>query len=299
MKTKDRTRTLLLVAVILVLVAIISIVIGLMEKAQPEPDPHEGQVYINDGFGMVWMTPQEGVDVNPIQRSEIRVVNGQPQYTGTAFETLYGVDVSEHQWGIDWEKVAGSGVDFAMIRLGYRGYTEGGLFEDPYFKANMEGAAANGLKLGVYMFSQSISVEEAIEEAQFVIERLKEYDVDMPVVYDWEKMEGVAARTDNMDEELLTQCALAFCEEISRAGYDACVYFNRHLGYYGFDLSRLTDYKFWIALPGTFPDFYYASELWQYTFNAEVPGIEGPTDMNMMFVPVATPSPSPEASPPA
>ena len=76
-------------------------------------------------------------------------------------------------------------------------------------------------------------------------------------------------------------------------------HFNRHLGYYGFDLSRLTDYKFWIALPGTFPDFYYASELWQYTFNAEVPGIEGPTDMNMMFVPVSTPSPSPEASPPA
>ena len=71
------------------------------------------------------------------------------------------------------------------------------------------------------------------------------------------------------------------------------MYFNRHLGYYGFDLSKLTDYKFWIALPGTFPDFYYASELWQYSFESEVPGIEGPTDMNMLFVPVATPSPSP------
>lgn len=293
MKTKQKNRTLLIIAAILLLVAIIAIVIVLLKSEAPEPDPHEGQVYINDGFGMVWMTPLEGVDANPIQRSEIRVVNGQPQYTGSTFETMYGVDVSEHQGDVDWQKVADSGVDFAMIRLGYRGYTEGGLFEDPYYKSNMEGAAAAGLDVGVYMFSQAISVEEAAEEAEFVIERLEGYELTMPVVYDWEKMDGVAARTDGMDEALLTECALAFCQKISEAGYDTCIYFNRHLGYYGFDLSQLTDYKFWIALPGTFPDFYYASELWQYSFSAEVPGIEGPTDMNMMFIPVATPSPSP------
>ena len=84
---------------------------------------------------------------------------------------------------------------------------------------------------------------------------------------------------------------------LQEAGYEACIYFNRHLGYYGFDLSQLTDHSFWIALPGTFPDFYYQCELWQYSFNAEVPGIEGPTDMNIMFVPVATPEPSPTAAP--
>ena len=208
---------------------------------------------------------------------------------------MYGVDVSEHQWDIDWSQVADSGVDFAMIRLGYRGYTEGGLFEDPYYKSNMDNALANGLEVGVYMFSQAISVEEAVEEAEFVIERLEGYDVTMPVVFDWERMEDAVARTEGMHEntQLLTDCAVAFCQKIEEAGYDACVYFNRHLGYYGFDLSKLTDYKFWIALPGTFPDFYYASELWQYSFESEVPGIEGPTDMNMLFVPVATPSPSP------
>ena len=297
MRTRQRSRIPLLIASILLLAAVIVVVVGLLKQEQPEPDPHEGQVYINDGFGMVWMTPLEGVDANPIQRGEMRVVNGQPQYTGDAFEILYGVDVSEHQWGIDWAKVASSGVDFAMIRLGYRGYTEGGLFEDPYFRSNMEGAAANGLQLGVYMFSQAISVEEAVEEAEFVLERLEGYDVQMPVVYDWEKMEDVAARTDNLDEALLTQCALAFCQRIEEAGYQACIYFNRHLGYYGFDLSQLTDYDFWIALPGTFPDFYYRCELWQYSFSAEVPGIEGPTDMNMLFVPVATPEPSPSAAP--
>ena len=161
----------------------------------------------------------------------------------------------------------------------------------------MEGASANGLKLGVYMFSQAITVEEAVAEAEFVLERLEDYNIDLPIVYDWEKMEGVAARTDGMDEALLTQCAKAFCQRIQEAGYEACIYFNRHLGYYGFDLSQLTEHSFWIALPVTFPDFYYQCEIWQYSFNAEVPGIEGPTDMNMMFVPVATPEPSPTAAP--
>lgn len=295
MRTKRKNKTLLQIAIFLLAVAILAIVIGLLKEEQPEPDPHEGQVYINDGFGMVWMTPLEGVEVNPIQRSEMRVVNGRPDYTGSAFETMYGVDVSEHQWDIEWSQVADSGVDFAMIRLGYRGYTEGGLFEDPYYKSNMDNALANGLEVGVYMFSQAISVEEAVEEAEFVIERLEGYDVTMPVVFDWERMEDAVARTEGMHEntQLLTDCAVAFCQKIEEAGYDACVYFNRHLGYYGFDLSKLTDYKFWIALPGTFPDFYYASELWQYSFESEVPGIEGPTDMNMLFVPVATPSPSP------
>jgi GH25 family lysozyme M1 (1,4-beta-N-acetylmuramidase) len=291
MRTKQKSKVGLLIVAIVVLIAIIAAIVIVLKKEQPEPDPHEGQVYINDGFGMVWMTPLEGVEVNSIQRSEIRVVNEQPQYIGSDYETLYGVDVSEHQWDIDWSQVAASGVDFAMIRLGYRGYTEGGLFEDPYFKTNIESAAANGLKVGVYMFSQAISVEEAIAEADFVIERLADYDIDLPVVYDWEKMDDVEARTDGMDEELLTECAKAFCQRITEAGYNACVYFNRHLGYYGFDLSQLTDYTFWIALPGTFPDFYYASSIWQYSFTAAVPGIEGETDMNMMFIPVATPEP--------
>lgn len=292
MRTKQRNRTLPLIAAVVVLIAVIVVIVLAMKKDEPEVDPHEGQVYINDGFGMVWMTPLEGVEANPIQRSEFRVVNEQPQYTGSDYETLYGVDVSEHQWGIDWAQVAASGVDFAMIRLGYRGYTEGGLFEDPYFTTNIEGASANGLLVGVYMFSQAISVEEAVEEADFVIERLKEYNIDLPVVYDWEKMDDVVARTDGLDEETLTACAKAFCQRITEAGYDACVYFNRHLGYYGFDLSQLTDYKFWVALPGTFPDFYYATDLWQYSFTATVPGIEGETDMNMMFVPVVTAEPT-------
>jgi len=288
---RRRSATPLLLVSVLVLAFIIIAAVKLLSPKPVEVDPHEGQVYVNDGFGMVWMTPLEGVDPNPILRTEMTVENGRPKYIGQAYETMYGVDVSEHQWGVDWKQVADSGINFAMIRLGYRGYTEGGLFEDPYYRSNMEGAAANGIATGVYLFSQAISVEEAIEEAEFVIERLEGYELTMPVVYDWEKIEGGGARTDGLDKQVLTDCAKAFCRTINEAGYDACVYFNRQLGYYEYDLSQLTDYMFWIALPGTFPDFYYESELWQYSFTSSVPGIEGETDMNMMFIPVATPEP--------
>ena len=93
-RSRQKSKVPLLIVSILLLAAVIVVVVGLLKQEQPEPDPHEGQVYINDGFGMVWMTPLEGVDVNPVQRGEMRVVNGHPQYTGADFETLYGVDVS-------------------------------------------------------------------------------------------------------------------------------------------------------------------------------------------------------------
>ncbi|MDR9828688.1 GH25 family lysozyme, partial [Vibrio sp. FNV 38] len=127
--------------------------------------------------------------------------------------------------------------------------TEGGLFEDAWFHANMKGAADNGLRCGVYFFSQAVTVAEAIEEAQFVLDRLADYRVTMPVVYDWEYVDAENARTNDLTVDGRTDCAVAFCETIRRAGYTPCVYFNRKLGYYGYDLTRLTDYDFWFSLP--------------------------------------------------
>lgn len=284
MNTAIRYKTALVIALILILV-LAAIIIVLVVKNRPEPDPHEGQVYIDDGFGMVWMTPLEGVDVNPFVQADFRIVNGQPHYTGDDYEVRRGIDVSEHQYEIDWQQAA-KDLDFAIIRLGYRGYTEGGLFEDPYFQRNIEGALENGLDVGVYIFSQAINVQEAIEEAEFVLDRISGYEISLPIVFDWEKIDG-EARTTGLDTEILDQCAIAFCETIKNAGYEPCVYFNRYLGYYGFDLSKLTDYKFWLAVPGDFPDFYYAADMWQYTFSASIPGISGETDMNLMFTPKA------------
>ena len=140
-------------------------------------------------------------------------------------------------------------------------------------------------------------MQEAIEEADFVLERIEQYDIDLPVMYDWEKMEeaGADARTYQLDTAILDECAVAFCETVKKAGYEPGVYFNRYIGYYGFDLSRLNYYKFWLAVPGDFPDFYYAFDIWQYSFEETIPGIETPTDMNLMFIPKVQPSPSTSA----
>lgn len=288
MKTTTRTSTAVILILVVVLGLMVTLVVALFKTDKNDVDPHEGQVYINDGFGMVWMTPLEGVPVNDIPREEIVMQGTKPVYTGSAYTTLRGIDVSEHQWGIDWKKVGQSDVDFAYIRLGYRGYTEGGIFEDPYFKDNMTGALSNGLQVGVYFFSQAISVEEAIEEANYILDRIKNYNVTLPIVFDWEKLDDVPARTYGLESDVLTDCAVAFCQTIEAAGYDACVYFNRYMGYYGFDISKLTDYDFWLTVPGEYPDFYYKTHIWQYSFTETVPGINEPTDMNLMFIPVET-----------
>ena len=288
MKTAVKYRLILIAIAVLVLAAAVVIV---ALSLRPEPvDPHEGQVYIYDGFDWIWMTPLPGVEANSLTAEDFSDRSGCTTYTGSDYQVLRGIDVSEHQHEIDWAQVAASGVDYAYVRLGYRGYTEGGLFEDPYFRANVEGALANGLQVSVYFFSQAISVQEAIEEAEYVLARIRDYNITLPVVYDWEKINGeTAARTDNLDFSILNDCAVAFCDTVKNAGFEPAIYFNRHLGYYGYDLSRMTDYDFWFALPeSSFPNFYYAVDMWQYSFTEQVPGIAEPTDMNLMFIPLET-----------
>lgn len=299
MRTARRTRTLLTVLSVsaaILLAAVLMIVILLKREHAPAPDPHEGQVYLYDGFDWIWMTPLDGVPVNELTADQFAEVGGRISYVGTDYKVLRGVDVSEHQHEIDWPRVASSGLDYAYVRLGWRGYTEGGLFEDAYFEENMRGAIGSGLLTGVYFFSQAVTVAEAIEEAEFVLERIADYEIGLPVVFDWEKVESASARTAGLSVQTRTDCAVAFCETVRRAGYTPCVYFNRNLGYYGYDLTRLTDYMFWFSLPESgFPSFYYACDMWQYSFSETVPGISEDTDMNLWFIP-EPPSPSGQES---
>lgn len=295
MRTARRNKTALILVTVILAALVAALVIGLLSKKEPE-DPRKGQVYIYDGFDWIWMTPLEGVPANELTEESFSSNDGRIEYTGTDYDVLRGVDVSEHQLDIDWKQVAASGVDYAYIRVGWRGYTEGGLFEDAYFERNIQGALDAGLHVGVYMFSQAVTVQEAIEEADFVLERIGKYNVTLPVVFDWEKIEAAEARSLGLTMELRTDCARAFCETVKSAGYVPCVYFNRNLGYYGYDLTRLTDYEFWFSLPESgFPNFYYACDMWQYSFTETVPGIAEPTDMNLWFIAKPKVSPSPDA----
>lgn len=260
-------------------------------EAQPEPeetDPHAGMVLVDTGAGESrWVTEYPELPVNELAAARFVPDGAFLRYTGAEVETLRGIDVSSHQGEIDWEAVKAAGVEFVMLRLGYRGYTEGGLYEDERFRANAEAAARAGLRLGAYFFSQATGPEEAREEAAFVLDLLDALPagaLTLPVAFDWERIDSEPARTDAMDGETLTDCALAFCGALSEAGYTPAVYAYRYLAYFMYDLGRLAGLTLWIGAPGAHPDFYYRHALWQYSETGSVPGIEGPVDLDMLFL---------------
>lgn len=196
---------------------------------------------------------------------------------------MIGIDVSAHQKEIDWQAVADAGVEFAVIRVGYRGYTEGGLFEDEFFRANVEGAQAAGVRVGVYFFSQARNAEEAREEAEYACDLVDGYTLSLPVFYDWETVEG-SERIPSANGIPMTECALAFCETVENNGYAAGVYFNQTYGYLYLDLERLQGYTLWLAEYNDVPTFAYGFDCVQYTDSGTVPGIEGTVDLDLLII---------------
>lgn len=209
--------------------------------------------------------------------------NGYYTYRSSYLDTEVGIDVSSHQSEIDWDAVAASGVDFAILRLGYRGYTEGSVNLDSRFLYNLEEARRVGLDVGVYFFSQAITPEEAVEEAEFVLSVLNGTPLQYPVIFDWESISSSEARTDNLDNAVLSQCVQAFCDRIALSGYQPGVYFNKTWGYFRHDQAQLASYYTWFAGYTEAPDCYYAFDMWQYSSSGSVPGIEGKVDLDMAF----------------
>lgn len=210
------------------------------------------------------------------------------QYAGDyltclAGESVLGIDVSSFQGDIDWEQVRSAGVEFVMIRIGGRGYgEEGRLYADTKAQENYAGAKAAGLQVGAYFFSQAISVAEAKEEAAYALELIRDWELEMPVVYDWEYL-GQEARTANVDKRTLTDCTLAFCRDMEDAGREAMTYFNPNQSDNHIYLEELTEYRSWLALYSDRMTFPYRVDMWQYTNAGSVPGIEGEVDLNLYF----------------
>lgn len=202
--------------------------------------------------------------------------------TCTAGEAVVGIDVSEHQQEIDWAQVKAAGVEFVMIRIGWRGQVQGKLAEDTMAQTYYAGAKAAGLKVGAYFFSQAITEQEAIAEAEFAMNIIRGWELDMPLVYDWEKV-GSDDRTANMDPRLLTDCTKAFCDTVALRGYEPMVYFNVYQSEQLLYLPELTDYPFWLAMYSDRMDYPYAVDMWQYSCTGLVPGIETDVDLNLWF----------------
>ncbi|MEA4965262.1 MAG: glycoside hydrolase family 25 protein [Oscillospiraceae bacterium] len=210
--------------------------------------------------------------------------DGRLAYEDDLWTSETGIDVSVHQGTIDWAAVAGDGIQYAVIQAGYRGYSDGDLGEDEQFAANLSGSAAAGVKRGVYFFSQASSEEEARREADFVLKLLNGAALELPVFFDWERVESDTARSGDVAGETVTACARAFCEEITAAGYEAGVYFSQNDVYTLVDLSQLLEYPLWMAEYQSEPDFFYDFAYWQYTDSGTVAGINAPVDMNLRFV---------------
>lgn len=227
----------------------------------------------------------ENVQASSYSKEKFTEIDGRMHYADDSVNYLSGIDISSYQGDINWKKVANDGIDFAIIRIGYRGYgTAGNICLDSAADMNLKSAEAAGIETGVYFYSQATNIQEAQEEADFVLDAIKNYDIDFPVVYDWENDPGVGMRTDGMTVDMITQCAVAFCEKIKEAGYTPAIYFNLSDAYTRYNLDIINDYAFWYAqFEGDVPEFYYEYSIWQYSDSGSVDGIKGKVDLNICF----------------
>ena len=182
----------------------------------------------------------------------------------------------------DWNAVRDAGVEFVILRAGYRGYSSGQLNIDEKAAEHYAGAKAAGLKVGVYFFSQAVTAAEAEAEACLTLNIIKDWQLDMPVVYDWEYVSD-EARTADVTGEELTAITMAFCDVVEEAGYVPMVYFNQNQSFDLLQLEVLTDYGFWLTMYSDRMTYPYKLDMWQYTCEGAVPGIEGNVDLNLWF----------------
>ena len=222
------------------------------------------------------------VDYSELVRNGDRFIYEDENYDG-----CFGIDVSTFQGDIDWKKVSEDGVEFVFIRIGRRGATTGLIYEDDEFEQNYRGAKENGIRIGVYFFSQAISPEEAKEEAGWVVKQLKGKQIDLPVVYDLEEvyLEDETPRTDGLTGEMATENALAFLETIEKSHYEGMLYTSLYWADYFYDMDRLGAYPIWYAqYDSDVPELDRPISIWQYSSQGIIDGIDEKTDLNIMFI---------------
>lgn len=232
------------------------------------------------------------IPVNSYDPEGFRIEDGFMAYydeNGNKISHL-GVDISYHQKKIDWEALKASPCEFIMLRCGYRGYTEGGLVEDEKFHEYAQAAVDAGFPIGVYFFTQALTEEEAVAEADFVLDLIKDYPISYPVVIDSEYVSSSSARTNQaeMTKEERTALLIAFCERVKEQGYYPMVYASENWLRRDLDASMLQPYEIWAPQYLDQNDFMYDFTIWQYTDAGQMPGIDGVVDLNISMVDYAS-----------
>ncbi|MDE7270115.1 MAG: glycoside hydrolase family 25 protein [Acetatifactor sp.] len=212
--------------------------------------------------------------------------SGEYQYMdGDQVISHKGIDVSRFQGNIDWQAVAGDGVEFAIIRVANRGYGTGKLVVDEQFEKNIKGAVDAGIHVGVYIYSQAIDEQEVVEEANLVMEKLAAHDVNCPIVFDVEKTADPTGRMNQISVEERTNLTLLFCQTVEAAGYKPIIYHNMEMGALMLDVEPLEQYDKWLAYYNDNMYYPYEYKIWQYSDKGRVSGISSNVDMNICFEP--------------
>lgn len=248
---------------------------GLLEPVTEDDPEYHKYLENNDPYGIMTMSALWGADS----------LTHQNRFSGIS--KVYGIDVSYYQGNIDWKKVKNSGVEFVIIRVGYRGYGSAGtLVEDPKFKTYLDGATKARLKVGVYFYTQAITTAEAKAEAKFVLDRIKGYSLQMPVYYDIESVDYDTGRLDSagLSKAQKTALCTAFCDTIIKSGYSAGVYANyTWLNYYIDGAGLGKKYPIWLAHYTSNTNYDQRMDMWQYSGSGTVSGISAYTDVNVWY----------------
>ena len=231
-----------------------------------------------DGLGNSRQMTLNKYDLDKLKNDK----NGYMTYEDERYKSRLIIDVSSHNGEIDWKKVKDAGIDGAMIRVGYRGYGDASIVEDDYFQRNIAGAKEAGLKVGVYFFSQATTSKEAIEEAEFVMEKIWGRGVTLPVAFDMEPFMG-KERFLYHDIKAKTEMSDAFLKVIDKFGYEPILYGNPSWLQNDVDISKLTQYPIWLAHYTPSTEWPYTFRMWQFTSEGRVKGISGDVDLNLLF----------------
>ncbi len=248
-----------------------------------QPDVNVTKIYIPDRKRVFGLIPK-----NSYNTERFAVEDGFMAYRDENGEKIshLGVDLSYHQTSVDWDKLKNSGVEFVMLRCGYRGYSEGGLVEDEKFREYAQACNDYGIPMGVYFFSQAVNASEARKEAEFVVELIEDYDISYPVAYDTEVVQEPDARTnaDDITDEMRTQMCIEFCKVIEEAGYYPMIYASENRLRRDLIISELSDYDIWAPQYYEENDFLYDFTIWQYSEKGFIPGIDEEVDLNISLV---------------
>lgn len=234
--------------------------------------------------GLMRVPLVEGIRKNSYDMTGFQGTGLSKKYvSGDDVKSMVGIDVSKFQGEIDWQQVKEAGVEFAILRVGIRGYGTGEMKIDDRFYENCRRATEQGIRVGVYFFSAAVNEEEAVEEADFVLDAISGCVIEMPVVFDTEPIYYDDARTDDLTPNRLTSITKAFCDRIREAGYEPVIYANAKRFATVLHLEELEAYDKWLADYREAPDYPYAFKMWQFTEKGTVPGIDGYVDLDLYF----------------